>query len=100
MLQTRRIFYLVLGGFDKNTGQSTNQDQNQPTIFKLRLEGDNEIDSRNLEYDVSLRVKIDYFLHRRNRIIHATQVRLIQNQCEVESTQVLTFLTMALKIRD
>ena len=41
-------------GFDMKTGKPKNPHQNQPTLIKLRIEGDNEIDSRNLQYDVQL----------------------------------------------
>ena len=47
------------GGFDINTCQPRSPHQNQPTIIKLRIEGDNETDSRNLQYDVHLRAKFD-----------------------------------------
>ena len=75
--------------FDMNTGQPKSPHPNQPTIIKLRIEGDNEIDSRNIQYDVHLGVKFDYILHRRNLNIYASQVKLIQYQCELERTQML-----------
>ena len=80
-----------------NTGQPKSPHKTQPTINKLRIEGDNEIDSRNLQYDVHLGAKFDYIFHRTNLNIHAFQVKLIQNQCELEDTQMRTILTMPLK---
>ena len=80
------------GGFDKNTGHSNSP---QLAIIKLRIEGDDETDSQNLQYDGHLGAKLDYILHRTNLNIHASQVKLIQNQCEFERTQVLANLTMA-----
>ena len=91
------FFIHYSGGFDMNTGQPNSPHHNQPTIVKLRIEGDNEIDSRNLQYDVHLGAKFDYILHRKNLNIHASQVKLIQNQCELERTQMLTILTRALE---
>ena len=91
------FFIHYSGGFDMNTGQPRSPHHNQPTVIKLRIEGDNEIDSRNLLYDVHLGAKFDYILHRTNLNIHASQVKLIQNQCELERTQMLTILTMALE---
>ena len=85
------------GGFDMKTGQPKSPHQNQPTISKLRIEGDNGIDSLNLQYNVHLRAKFDYILHRTNLNFHASQVKLIQNQCELEHTQMLTIWTMALE---
>ena len=77
------------------TGQPKTPHQNQHTTNKLRIQGDNEIDSRNLEYDLHLGAKFDYFLHRTNLNVLASQVKLLQNQCELESTQMLTILIMA-----
>ena len=91
------FFIHYSGRFDMNTGQPKKLHQNQPTITKLRIEGDDEIDFRNLQYDVHLGAKFDYFLHRTNLNIHAFQVKIIQNQCELERTQMLTILTMALE---
>ena len=78
-----------------NNGQPKSPHHIQNTINKLRSEGDNEIDSRNLQYDVHLAAKFVYILPRTNVNIHASQVKLIQNQCELERTQMLTYLTMA-----
>ena len=67
------------------------------TAIQLPIEVDNEIDSRNLQYDVQLGAKFDYIHHRANLNIHASQVKLIQNLCELERTQMLTILTIALE---
>ena len=90
-------FYIsYIGGFDMNTG-FPKKNTNKPIIVKLNPDESNEIDSRNLQYDVHLGAKFDYILHRANLNIHASQVKLIQNQCELERTQMLTILTMALE---
>ena len=80
-----------------NTGQPKCRHQKQSTILQLRIEVDNEIDSRSLQYDVQLGAKFDYILHRANLIIPASEVKLIQNLCELERTQMLTKLTIALE---
>ena len=85
------------GGLDMNTGQPKSPHQNQPTINKLRIEGDNEIGSRISQYDVHLGAKFNYIFDRTNLKIHASEVKLIQNQCELERTQMLTILKMALE---
>ena len=46
------FFIQYSGGFDMNTGQPKNFNQNQPTVIKLCIEVDNEFDSRNMQYDV------------------------------------------------
>ena len=66
------FFIHYAGGFDMNTGQPKSPHQNEPTIIKLRIEADNEIDSRNLQYDVHLGAKFDYILLRTNLNIHAS----------------------------
>ena len=91
------FFIHYSGGFDMNTGQPKSPHHKQPTIIKLRIECDNEIDSRNLQYDVHLGGKFDHILRRINMNIHASQVKLIQNQGELERTQLLIILTMALE---
>ena len=73
------FFIHCSGGFDMNTGQPKSPHQNQRTIIQLPIEVDNEIDSRNLQYDVQLGAKFDYIHHRANLNIHASQVKLIQN---------------------
>ena len=96
-LQIIVFFIHYSGGFDMNTGQPKSPHQNQPTIIKLCIEGDNEIDSRNLQCDIHLGAKLDYILHRTNLNFHASQVKMIQNQCELEGTQLLTIFAMALE---
>ena len=80
-----------------NTGQPKSPHQNQHTTMKLRIEGDLEIHSQNLQYDVHLGAKFDDIRHRTNLNNHAFQLKLIQNQCELERTQMLTNLTKALE---
>ena len=75
------FFMQYSGGFDINTGQPKSPHQKKLTLIKFRIEGDNEIDSRNLQYDVHLGAKFDCILHRTNLNIHVSQVKLIQNQC-------------------
>ena len=91
------FFFPYSGEFYMNTGQLKSPHPNQRTNIKLRIECNNEIGSRNLQYDVHLGVKLDYILHGTNLNIHASQPKLIQNQCELERTQMLTILTMALE---
>ena len=80
-----------------NTAQPKSPHHNQPTIVELRIEGDNKIDSRNLQFEVHLGAKFDYILLRTNLNVHVSQVNLTQNQCELERTQMITILTMTLE---
>ena len=60
--------------FDMNAVQPEKAHQNQPSINKLRIDDDNETDSRNLQYDGHLAAKFEDNLHRKNLNIHASQV--------------------------
>ena len=44
-----------------------------------------------------LGTKIDYLFFQSSRLLHATEIQLLQNQCEQERTQILTNLMLALE---
>ena len=92
------FFMHYSGGFDMNTGHTKSPHHNQSTIITLRIEADNDIDSQNLRNGVHLGAKLDYILHRMRVNFHASQINMIQNQCELDRTQMFTILTMALEI--
>ena len=77
-----------------NTSQPKSPHHIQSTTIKFCVEGDNEIDSRNLQYDVHPGAKFDYILHRTNLIF---QLKLIQNQRELARTQMPAVLTRPLE---
>ena len=51
----------------------------------------------NMDYEMHLGTKIDYLFFQRSRLIQATEIQLLQNQCEQERTQILTYLMLALE---
>ena len=51
----------------------------------------------NVDYEVHLGTKIDYLFFKSSRILQATEIQFLQNQCEQERTQILPNLMLALE---
>ena len=69
-----------------------------PQLEGTRLQQDDNPNSYlNMDYEMHLGIKIDYLFFQSSRLIQATEVQLLQNQCEQERTQILTKLTLALE---
>ena len=51
----------------------------------------------NIDYEMHLRTKLDYLFFQSPRLLQTTEIQLLENQCEQESTQILTNLMLALK---
>ena len=68
-----------------------------------KLEGTQRLQTRdpynylNIDYEMHLGTKIHYLFFQCSRLLQATEIQLLQNQCEQERTQILTNLMLALK---
>ena len=51
----------------------------------------------NMDYELHLGTTIDYLFFQSSRLLQATEIQLLQNQCEQERTQILTNLMLDLK---
>ena len=51
----------------------------------------------NMDYEKHLGTKIDYLFFQSSALLEATEIQFLQNQCEQESTQILTNLMLALE---
>ena len=51
----------------------------------------------NMDYEMHLGTKIDFLFFQSSRLFQATEIQLLQNQCEKERTQILTNLMLALE---
>ena len=51
----------------------------------------------NMHYEMHLGTKIDYLFFQSPRLLQATEIQILQNQCEQERTQILTNLMLALE---
>ena len=51
----------------------------------------------NMDYEMHLGTKIDYLFFQSSRLLQATEIQLLRNQCEQERTQILTNLMLALE---
>ena len=50
----------------------------------------------NMHCEMQLGMKTDYRIFQISRLLQATEIQLLQNQCQQEPTQILTNLTVAL----
>ena len=109
-------------GFDMKTGRNFGREKNGATkilqylgpqakndfgqlyAHNLQLEGtqhqqtDNPNSYLNMDYEMRLGTKKDYLFFQSSRLLQATEIQLLQNQCEQERTQILTNLMLALEV--
>ena len=110
-------------GFDMDTGRNLGRDQNGATKIlqylgpkekgdfgqlyahnpNPKLKGTQKVQTAdpdnylNIDYEMHLGTKIDYLFFQSSRLLQATEIQLLQNQCEQERTQFLTNLMLALE---
>ena len=108
-------------GFDMETGRNLGREKNGATkilqylgprekndfgqlyVHNPQLEGtqfrqeENPDSYLNMDYEMHLGTKIDYLFFQSSRLLQATEIQLLQNQCEQERTQILTNLMLALE---
>ena len=108
-------------GFDMDTGRNLGRDQNGATkIFQNlgpkeksdfsqlyahnpELQGTQKLQTAdpdnylNIDDEMHLGPKIEYFFFQSSRLLQATEIQLLQNQCEQERTQILTYFMLALE---
>ena len=73
------------------------------TLYNTQLEGtpksqtaepDNYL---NIDYEIYLATKIYYLIFQGSRLLQATEIQLLQNQCQQERTQILTNFMLAVE---
>ena len=108
-------------GFDVDTGRNLGRDQNGATKIlqslglkekgdfgqlyarNPKLEGTQRVQTAdpdnylNIDYEMHLGTKIDHLFFQSSRLLQATEIQFLQNQCEQERTQILTNLMLALQ---
>ena len=108
-------------GFDMDTGRNFAREKNGATKFlqylgpnakndfgqlyalNSQFEGtqlqqeENPNSYLNMEYEMHLGTKTDYLFFQSSRLLQATEIELLQSQCEQERTQILTNLMLALE---
>ena len=106
-------------GFDMDTGRNLARDQNGATkilkylgpkgkgdfrrlyAYNPKLQGTQRLQTAdpdnylNIDYEMHLGTKIDYLFFQSSRLLQATEIQLLQNQCEQERSQILTNLMLA-----
>ena len=69
-----------------------------PTLVGTRYSNtDDRNNYFNMDYEMHLGTKTDYFFFQSSRLLQATEIQLLQNQCEKERTQIFTNLMLALE---
>ena len=108
-------------GFDMNSGRNLGGEKNgatkilqylgpqatndfgklyahNPQLEGTQLQKANDPNSYlNMDYEMHLGTKIDHLFFQSSRLLQATEIQLLQNQCEQERTQILTNLMLALE---
>ena len=108
-------------GFDMDTGRYLGRDQKGATMIlqylglkekggfsqlyahNPKLERTQKLQTAdpdnylNIDYEMHLGTKIDYLFFQSSRLLQATEIQLLQNQCEQERTQILINLMLALE---
>ena len=69
-----------------------------PTLVGTRYSNtDDPNNYLNMDYEMHLGTKTNYLFFQSSRLLQATEIQLLQNQCEQERTQILTNLMLALE---
>ena len=82
-------------------GPKEKSDFGQLYAHNPKLEGTQKLQTAdprnylNIDYEMHLGTKIDYLFFQSSRLLQATEIQLLQNQCEQERTQILTNLMLA-----
>ena len=51
----------------------------------------------NMDYEMHMETKLDYLFFQSSRLLQASEIQLLKNQCEQEWTQILTLLMLSLE---
>ena len=51
----------------------------------------------NMDYEKHMGTKLDYLFFQSSRLLEASEIKLLKNQCEREGTQILTILVLSLE---
>ena len=108
-------------GFDMETGRNLGREKNgatkilqyvgplekndfsqlyaqNPQLEGTKFKQEEKLDSYlNMDYEMHLGTKIDYLFFQSSRLLQATEIQLLQNQCKQECTQILTNPMLALE---
>ena len=50
---------------------------------------------QNMEYEMNLGIKLDYFFYQSSRLIQASELKLLKNHCELDRTKIPSILTLS-----
>ena len=105
------------GGFDMKTGGNmiqqedkvhkmhytpNDQERDEPGLSKFWVASNYHTDPYsgtwpNMEYELQQETKLDYLFFESSRALKASELHFLKNQCEQESSHILTFLMLSLE---
>ena len=124
------LFISYSGGFDMNTGKSSNIRHDDRNYYQMQINENDQIrvkplnyplgssnfsflhDERNnknrdplwrhvgtdeIDYELHLGAKLGYIMYFNAKQLRHSEMKLLQNQCELERTQILTIMMLALQ---
>ena len=124
------LFISYSGGFDMNTGKSSNIRHDDRNYYQMQINENDQIrvkplnyplgsgnfsflhdESKNknrdplwrhvcfdeIDYELHLGAKLDYIMYFNAKQLRHSEMTFLQNQCELERTQILTIMMLALQ---
>ena len=109
---------IISGGFDLRSGRKLGKERNGGTqllqyipptenngfvqlyAYDPKHTSDKTSDEDmylNMDYEMHMGSKLDYLFFQSSRLLQASEIRLLMNQCEQERTQILTILMLSLE---
>ena len=109
---------IISGGFDLRSGRNLGKERNGATQISQYIaptennrfaqfyaydpihtshKTSNEDMYFNMDYEMHMGTKLDYLFFQSSRLLQASEIQLLKNQCEQERTQILTILMVSLK---
>ena len=109
---------IISGGFDLRSGRNLGKERNGATQLLQYIpptenngfaqlyaydpkhtshKTSDEYMYLNMDYEMHLGTKLDYLFFQSSRLLQASEIQLLKNQCEQERTQILTILMLSLE---
>ena len=110
---------IISGGFDLRSGRNLGKERNEATQLLQYIpptenngfaqlyaydpkhtshKTSDENMYLNMDYETHMGTKLDFLFFQSSRLLQASEMQLLKNQCEQERTQILTILMLSLEI--
>ena len=115
------LFIKYTGGFDMNSGLSVFNDKFSSSVYRLSVDQDQNVEYSplafgwfpngtsiphapwetfgpdHIDYELHLSAKLDFLMFYNSKQLRHSELTLLRNECELERTQTLTILMLALQ---